>query len=1433
MSTFPKAHFSFKRIRSMSSLGVLPIPVVQDNTMTPDNTHPEGRTNPNVFRKLNFDSHGGSSKKIVTVSNPDPRDELISQLQRELAEMRKERRQSEDKESSRTRNTPHTTDGEKSTTLQYSNIPTFEGREQTHDSEDEASRRKRESTTAPPVAYKLKVPFSRRLMSIHIPKHLQTTQPLSIGKYNGETDPTKHLDAYVFEAMYLGANEDVMCRMFPQTLSEEALGWFKGLPSGSIDSWAEMAATFETHFVISRDVPRTSHTLAQIKQGENEGLKDFLKRFYKEAALVPNLTESIKLHIVIEALQPGSAFALSLAKSPPVTFEEFRKKASKYVSIEMHLEAIAAKKKPSTPPSQTQKGKEKTRSERMERPFTNPKILREVGWPAFSIYGIRRPAPMKRPGNPRKYYDFHEQNGHSTDECQALKNTVETLIREGKLKQYLFKEKSFDRVERNEKRERDPDDGDDNNRNPVRKFSASEKQKGVMTDEIAHKDSMPQQQSQGRREVIDMITGGFAGGGALITARKNHHRMILSVQGKVKENRPYRGGVEAPIISFSDEDFGPTVPGGDDAVVITAVIANKDVRRILVDQGSSCDVIFYNCFERMGFKDSDLQPYTQELTAFNGAKQSTKGYLDTLISFEGEPGARTVKSRVLVIDVKSPFNGIIGRPTLNAMEAVVSTPHLLIKFIDKDNTVSSIRGDQEMARYCYNLSLNMTKLEASNKKRKLNDSGAAAGSVSLVDLDPRADLNIDPSNPLKPTPDRSSRDIVLGDSPEKITHINDKLDTEMEQRLLMLLQEFKDLFAWTAADMPGIDPAFCYHKLSVYPETRPVAQKKRRLGPEKQKAVCQQTEELLKAEFIKEIRYSSWLSNVVMVRKSNGKWRICIDYVDLNHCCPKDPYPLPNIDRMVDDSSGYQYLSFMDAYSGYNQISMCEEDQEKTAFINDRGVFCYTVMPFGLKNAGATYQRMINKVFEGMHTKLVEVYINDIIAKTPVGGDHIEDLRQVFTRLREFNMRLNPMKCTFAVPAGKFLGFMLTQRGIEANPGKCQTILDMQSPKNLREIQSLNGKEQEKAFQELKEVLSKPPILTKPNPEDTLILYLAISDEALGVALIKETPDGQRPVYFTSKTLQGAEIRYQKIEKAALAVVWASRRLRPYFHAHPIIVRTDLPLRSVLIKPDLAGRMVKWSIELSEFDISYEPRSAIKAQVLADFIVEMTGTDPDSPRVHWTIYVDGSSNQRGSGAGVVLESDDGVHLEISLRFNFKTSNNQAEYEACLDGLRAAIDIGASEATLCSDSQLELREKFSKMEFRHVPREENTRADILSKLASTKRPGSTTTLVQSTLTSPNIPLFPSLNAIMTNSLYGDTWMAPYIRYLADGQLPTDEKEKTRIRRELPYFTMIDGNLYRRALSVPYLICLKENEVQDVMEEVHEGQCGHHAGGRSLM
>jgi ribonuclease HI len=228
----------------------------------------------------------------------------------------------------------------------------------------------------------------------------------------------------------------------------------------------------------------------------------------------------------------------------------------------------------------------------------------------------------------------------------------------------------------------------------------------------------------------------------------------------------------------------------------------------------------------------------------------------------------------------------------------------------------------------------------------------------------------------------------------------------------------------------------------------------------------------------------------------------------------------------------------------------------------------------------------------------------------------------------------------------------------------------------------------EQALQHLKKALSEPPVLSRPCEGGVLYLYLAVASEAVSSALIRETTEGQKPVYFTSKVLQGPELRYQQIEKIVLALVNAARRLRYYFLAHTIVVRTDQPIISLLGRPDMAGRMLKWSLELSEFDIRYESRKALKAQVLADFVAEMATPVTSSNGAHrWTIFVDGASNATGSGAGIILENEEGILIEVSLALSFPTSNNQAEYEAFLAGLRLAEDVGAREIKIYTDSQL--------------------------------------------------------------------------------------------------------------------------------------------------
>ncbi|KAI5356456.1 hypothetical protein L3X38_009352 [Prunus dulcis] len=185
---------------------------------------------------------------------------------------------------------------------------------------------------------------------------------------------------------------------------------------------------------------------------------------------------------------------------------------------------------------------------------------------------------------------------------------------------------------------------------------------------------------------------------------------------------------------------------------------------------------------------------------------------------------------------------------------------------------------------------------------------------------------------------------------------------------------------------------------------------------------------------------------------------MCVDYTNLNRACPKDSCPLPHIDQLVNATAGHTLLNFMDAYSGYNQIFMHPEDQAHTSFITDRALYCYKVMPFRLKNAEATYQRLVNSLFAPLIGNTMEVYVDDMLVKSRTADQHIPNLSAMFTILKQYRMRLNPTKCAFGVASGKFLGFLISQRGIKVNLEKIQAILDLTIPKTVKNIQSLTGR---------------------------------------------------------------------------------------------------------------------------------------------------------------------------------------------------------------------------------------------------------------------------------------------------------------------------------------------------------------------------------------
>ena len=237
--------------------------------------------------------------------------------------------------------------------------------------------------------------------------------------------------------------------------------------------------------------------------------------------------------------------------------------------------------------------------------------------------------------------------------------------------------------------------------------------------------------------------------------------------------------------------------------------------------------------------------------------------------------------------------------------------------------------------------------------------------------------------------------------------------------------------------MPGVPREFAEHALQVYPNARPIKQSMRHFSEQKRKAIGEEVNRLLEAKFIREIKQSTWVANPVLVPKKNTKvLRMCVDYTALNKHCPKDHFPLPRIDQIVDLTAGCERLSFLDAYSGYNQIRMKVEDEEKTAFITPYGVFCYTTMPFGLKNAGTTYQRCMQACLKEQIGRNVQVYVDDIVIMTKDGATLLDNLRETFDNLNRYHIKLNPTKCAFGVPVGQLLGYLISARGIEANPEK-------------------------------------------------------------------------------------------------------------------------------------------------------------------------------------------------------------------------------------------------------------------------------------------------------------------------------------------------------------------------------------------------------------
>ena len=364
----------------------------------------------------------------------------------------------------------------------------------------------------------------------------------------------------------------------------------------------------------------------------------------------------------------------------------------------------------------------------------------------------------------------------------------------------------------------------------------------------------------------------------------------------------------------------------------------------------------------------------------------------------------------------------------------------------------------------------------------------------------------------------------------KEVKIGAALEVGVKQKLVEMLHEYVDIFAWSYEDMPGLDTDIVMHELPLKEGCSPVKQKLRRTHPEMSRKIKEEVQKQMEAGFLKVVSYPPWVANIVPVPKKDGKVRMCVDYRDLNRASPKDDFPLPHIDILVDNTAQAKVFSFMDGFSGYNQIKMAPDDMEKTTFITPWGTFCYKVMPFGLKNAGATYQRAMVTLFHDMMHKEIEVYVDDMIAKSQTEEEHLVHLLKLFERLRKFRLRLNPSKCTFGVRSGKLLGFIVSEKGIEVDPAKIKAIQEMPEPRTEKEVRGFLGRlnyiarfishltatcepifkllrknpttrwndDCQTAFDSIRRYLQEPPILSPPVEGRPLIMYLTVLENSMG-----------------------------------------------------------------------------------------------------------------------------------------------------------------------------------------------------------------------------------------------------------------------------------------------------------------------------------------------
>jgi hypothetical protein len=385
-----------------------------------------------------------------------------------------------------------------------------------------------------------------------------------------------------------------------------------------------------------------------------------------------------------------------------------------------------------------------------------------------------------------------------------------------------------------------------------------------------------------------------------------------------------------------------------------------------------------------------------------------------------------------IVDMVYPYNAIMGRGLINKFEATIHGLYLCMKITGPQGVIA-VYGDQQTARNIerdfvpgqQNIHCLTAEREGFESKRPVEDK--------------KVNAQLQSNDGTKAVPLDST-------TPKQTVIINEDLTSRDEEKHLSCLSRNNDVFTWSALDLVWVSHSIIEHSLGIDTSVHPKKQRLWKMSDEKTEAAKAEVHRLLEARFIESIAYPTWLANVVMVQKKSGKLRMCIDFTSINKACPKDNFPLPRIEKIVDSAAGCEVMSLLDCFSGYHQIYMKEEDKASTSFITPFGTYCFVWMPEGLKNASSTFSRLTKKVLENQLGRNIFTYVDDIAVASKSKEDHLTDLVETFANMRDARLRLNPEKRVFGVRQGKILGYLVSHRRIEANPTKIQAIMDMAPP---------------------------------------------------------------------------------------------------------------------------------------------------------------------------------------------------------------------------------------------------------------------------------------------------------------------------------------------------------------------------------------------------